>query len=49
MRERRDVEERSQRPAGDDARKRLLARAPVTERRLQLAGVSTAVLEAGTW
>ncbi|MGH6901285.1 MAG: alpha/beta fold hydrolase [Geminicoccaceae bacterium] len=33
--------------AGDDARERLLAGLPVTERRLQLAGVSTAVLEGG--
>jgi pimeloyl-ACP methyl ester carboxylesterase len=33
--------------AGDDARKRLLAALPVTERRLQLNGVSTAVLEGG--
>ena len=33
--------------AGDDARERLLATLPVTERRLQLAGVSTAVLEGG--
>ena len=32
---------------GDDARRRLLAGAPVTERRLDLAGVSTAVLEGG--
>ena len=32
---------------GDDARERLLAGLPVTERRLQLAGVSTAVLEGG--
>jgi pimeloyl-ACP methyl ester carboxylesterase/SAM-dependent methyltransferase len=32
---------------GDDARARLLAGLPVTERRLQLAGVSTAVLEGG--
>jgi pimeloyl-ACP methyl ester carboxylesterase len=31
----------------DDARKQLLARAPVAERRIDLAGVSTAVLEAG--
>jgi pimeloyl-ACP methyl ester carboxylesterase len=31
----------------DDARERLLAGIPVTERRLQLAGVSTAVLEGG--
>jgi pimeloyl-ACP methyl ester carboxylesterase len=36
-----------QSPAGDDARERLLAALPVTERRLQLAGVSTAVLEGG--
>jgi pimeloyl-ACP methyl ester carboxylesterase len=36
-----------QSPAGDDARDRLLAALPVTERRLQLAGVSTAVLEGG--
>jgi len=41
------VEERGQRPAGGDARERLLAGLPVTERRLQLAGVSTAVLEGG--
>jgi pimeloyl-ACP methyl ester carboxylesterase len=33
--------------AGDDARERLLAALPVTERRLQLTGVSTAVLEGG--
>jgi pimeloyl-ACP methyl ester carboxylesterase len=32
---------------GDEARRRLLAGAPVTERRLDLAGVSTAVLEGG--
>jgi pimeloyl-ACP methyl ester carboxylesterase len=36
-----------QSPAGDDARERLLAALPVTERRLQLASVSTAVLEGG--
>src|SRR5213592_267914 len=41
------VEERSRPPAGDDARERLLAGMPVTERWLQLAGVSTAVLEGG--
>ena len=35
------------RVAGDDLRRRLLAGAPVTERRLELAGVSTAVLEGG--
>jgi pimeloyl-ACP methyl ester carboxylesterase len=33
--------------AHDDPRERLLAGLPVTERRLQLAGVSTAVLEGG--
>lgn len=33
--------------AGEHARARLLAGAPLTERRLQLAGVSTAVLEGG--
>ena len=32
---------------GDNARQRVLAGAPVTERRLELAGVSTAVLEGG--
>ncbi len=40
-------EQRSQAPGGKDARERLLAGLPVTERRLQLAGVSTAVLEGG--
>lgn len=33
--------------AGTDPRARLLAGAPVTERRLPLAGVDTAVLEGG--
>jgi pimeloyl-ACP methyl ester carboxylesterase len=33
---------------GDQARRRLLAMAPVTERRLTLAGVSTAFLEGGS-
>jgi pimeloyl-ACP methyl ester carboxylesterase len=42
-----EVEERGRRTAGEDARERLLAGLPVTERRLQLAGVSTAVLEGG--
>jgi pimeloyl-ACP methyl ester carboxylesterase len=42
---RHEVEERGR--AGEDARARLLAGLPVTERRLQLAGVSTAVLEGG--
>jgi pimeloyl-ACP methyl ester carboxylesterase len=41
------VEDSSRRAIGDDARQRLLAGAPVTERRLDLAGVSTAVLEGG--
>jgi len=39
--------ERRPRSAGEDARERLLSGLPVTERRLQLAGVSTAVLEGG--
>jgi pimeloyl-ACP methyl ester carboxylesterase len=34
--------------AGDDARERLLAGIPVTERRLSLAGVSTPVFEGGS-
>lgn len=42
-----DVDERSQRPAEGDPRARLLAGLPVTERRLRLAGISTAVLEGG--
>ena len=37
----------TQRSAGEDARARLLSGLPVTERRLPLAGVSTAVLEGG--
>lgn len=41
------MQKRGWRSAGDDARQRLLAGIPVTERRLQLAGVSTAVLEGG--
>ncbi|HZD02165.1 MAG TPA: alpha/beta fold hydrolase [Actinomycetes bacterium] len=41
------VEDSSRRALGDDARQRLLAGAPVTERRLDLAGVSTAVLQGG--
>jgi pimeloyl-ACP methyl ester carboxylesterase len=43
----RTKERSSQRPVGDDPRERLLAGLPVTERRLQLAGISTAVLEGG--
>jgi pimeloyl-ACP methyl ester carboxylesterase len=42
-----EMEERGRRPAGGDARERLLSGLPVTERRLRLAGVSTAVLEGG--
>lgn len=41
------VEEPGRKPGGAHARTRLLAGAPVTERRLDLAGVSTAVLEGG--
>ena len=41
------TKERGPRSAGDNARQRLLAGLPVTERRLQLAGASTAVLEGG--
>lgn len=41
------VEERSKPHVGSDLRAQLLARLPVTERRLDLAGVSTAVLEGG--
>ena len=42
-----EVEQRSRSSAGEDARERLLAGMPVTDQRLQLAGVSTAVLEGG--
>ena len=41
------VKERGPRLAGVGARERLLTGIPVTERRLQLAGISTAVLEGG--
>ena len=41
------MEDGSRRTGGEVARRRLLAGAPVTERRLDLAGVSTAVLEGG--
>lgn len=37
----------SRAPSGEEARERLLAGLPVTERRLELAGISTAVLEGG--
>jgi pimeloyl-ACP methyl ester carboxylesterase len=40
-------EPRGRPPVGHEAHKQLLAALPVTERRLQLAGVSTAVLEGG--
>jgi pimeloyl-ACP methyl ester carboxylesterase len=42
-----EVEERGRRTVGEHARERLLSGLPVTERRLHLAGVSTAVLEGG--
>ena len=42
-----EVKERGRRTAGEDGRARLLAGLRVTERREQLAGVSTAVLEGG--
>jgi pimeloyl-ACP methyl ester carboxylesterase len=41
-----EMEERGRSPA-DDARARLLAALPLAERRLRLAGISTAVLEGG--
>jgi pimeloyl-ACP methyl ester carboxylesterase len=47
MSEQPEVEEQDRRSSGHDARQRLLDGIPVTERRLQLAGVSTAVLEGG--
>jgi pimeloyl-ACP methyl ester carboxylesterase len=42
-----EVKERGRRTVGEHARERLLSGLPVTERRLHLAGVSTAVLEGG--
>ena len=42
-----EVKERERRTAGDETRERLLSGLPVTERRVHLAGVSTAVLEGG--
>lgn len=42
-----DRQPRAERPSGQQARDRLLDAMPLTERRLQLAGVSTAVLEGG--
>lgn len=47
MSRRHEVAERNRHPVGDDARERLLAGIPVRERRLWLAGISTAVLEGG--
>ena len=47
MSSQRTAEDDRRRTDGNDARRRVLAWAPVTERRLDLAGVSTAVLEAG--
>ena len=43
-----EVDRPSRPTTGNDARARLLAGLPVTERRVQLAGVSTAVLEGGS-
>ena len=40
--------QRQEQPAGENARRELLATMPVAERRRQLAGVSTAVLEGGS-
>ena len=42
-----EVKERGRRTAGNDTRERLLSGLPVTERRVHVAGVSTAVLEGG--
>jgi pimeloyl-ACP methyl ester carboxylesterase len=42
-----EVKERGRGIAGEDARERLLSGLPVSERRLQLAGVSTVVLQGG--
>jgi pimeloyl-ACP methyl ester carboxylesterase len=47
MSRQRTVEHGGREEAGTRARRQLLAGAPVTERRLELAGVSTAVLEGG--
>ena len=47
MNHQREVEVRGRRFAGHDAREDLLAGLPVKERRLELAGVSSAVLEGG--
>ena len=47
MSRKQDLQERDRRSTDDRARARLLAGIPVMERRVDLAGVSTAVLEAG--
>jgi pimeloyl-ACP methyl ester carboxylesterase len=47
MSRQRTMDDGDRRAVGDDARQRLLAGAPVSERRLDVAGVSTAVLEGG--
>jgi len=47
MAARRRSEAVTERYTGEDARARLLSGLPVCERRLQLAGASTAVLEGG--
>jgi pimeloyl-ACP methyl ester carboxylesterase len=47
MSRQRELQVPGRRVADDQARRRLLAGIPVTERRLELAGVSTAVLEGG--
>lgn len=47
MNGRQDLRLRDQGLTDDEARRRLLAGIPITERRLQLAGASTSVLEAG--
>jgi pimeloyl-ACP methyl ester carboxylesterase len=47
MSRQRMVEDGHRRAGGDEARRRVLAGAPVTERRIDLAGVSTALLESG--
>jgi pimeloyl-ACP methyl ester carboxylesterase len=47
MSRQRILKDGSRRAAGEDARQQVLAGVPVTERRLDLAGVSTAVLEGG--
>ena len=47
MTSQRDVDERGGGSADHNTRERLLADLPVTERRIQLAGISSAVLEGG--